>query len=58
MHLVKVMANPKHKEYKDMREWLGRNLEPEEFNPKAIDSYQGRIYAEDDEVRLATPNHT
>jgi len=30
--LLKVIANPKHKEYKNMMEWLGGSFDPEQFD--------------------------
>ncbi len=30
--LIEIMANPKDKQYKEMKEWLGGDLHPEEFD--------------------------
>lgn len=34
--LIEIMKNPKHKEYKSMKEWLGRKLNPDHFDLKEI----------------------
>lgn len=34
--LIEVMANPEHPEHADMREWLGRPLDPEAFDLDAV----------------------
>lgn len=34
--LADIMSNPKHPEYKERKEWLGGELEPEKFDPKAV----------------------
>ncbi len=31
-HLQEVLSNPKNKEYKELRDWLGYDLEPEAFD--------------------------
>lgn len=30
--LIEIIKNPKHKEYKEMKEWLGGDFDPEAFN--------------------------
>ena len=32
-NIVKIIKNPKHKEYKEMREWLNGDFDPKVFNP-------------------------
>jgi len=47
MELIEIMANPKHPEYKDMKGWLGRKLDPEAFDlektNKALKRLQGWV---------------
>jgi hypothetical protein len=33
--LVKILAKPRHKEYRQTREWVGKNFDPEKFSAKA-----------------------
>jgi hypothetical protein len=33
--LVEILAKPRHKEYRQMREWAGKNFDPEKFSAKA-----------------------
>lgn len=33
--LVEILAKPRHKEYRQMREWAGMNFDPEKFSAKA-----------------------
>ena len=33
--LVEILAKPRHKEYRQMREWAGQNFDPEKFSAKA-----------------------
>jgi len=35
-NLLKIIADPKHKDYKEMKAWLGKNFQPEYFNIPAI----------------------
>ena len=35
-HLLKVMSNPKHPEYRDKVDWLGGPFDPEEFDADSI----------------------
>jgi hypothetical protein len=42
MELVDIMKNPKHPEYEEMSEWLGRELEPEKFEIDIINERLGR----------------
>ena len=35
-HMLKVMSNPKDKEYKEMKEWLGGGYDPEDFDIEVI----------------------
>ena len=35
-NLVEVMGNKKHPEYKEMKEWIGGDFDPEEFNIEEI----------------------
>ena len=32
--LVEILAKPRHKEYRQMREWAGKNFDPENFTAK------------------------
>jgi hypothetical protein len=34
--LLGVLKNPKHKDYVEMRAWVGADFDPEAFDPKAI----------------------
>ena len=34
--LLKILANPKHKEHKDYREWIGGNFDPDEFDLEGV----------------------
>jgi len=34
---LEIMKNPKHPEYKEMREWLGGNFYPEEFKAEEVE---------------------
>jgi hypothetical protein len=31
-HLLEVLRDPKHEEHEEMREWIGRDFDPEEFD--------------------------
>ena len=33
--LVEILAKPRHKEHRQMREWAGKNFDPEKFSAKA-----------------------
>ena len=33
--LVEILAKPRHKEHRQMREWAGKNFDPESFSAKA-----------------------
>jgi len=33
--LVEILAKPRHKEYRQMREWAGKNFDPEKFSAKS-----------------------
>ncbi|MDQ2843318.1 MAG: plasmid pRiA4b ORF-3 family protein, partial [Acidobacteriota bacterium] len=33
--LVEILAKPRHKEHREMREWAGNNFDPEKFSAKA-----------------------
>lgn len=35
--LIEIMANPRHPEYKDRREWLQGKFAPEDFDPAAVE---------------------
>ncbi len=35
-HLLEVLRDPKHEEHEDMREWIGRDFDPEEFDLEAV----------------------
>jgi hypothetical protein len=41
--LVRILGNPKHKEHKSMKEWLGRPFDPDAFDPIKIDKYLGKL---------------
>jgi hypothetical protein len=36
--LLKILRNPRHKEHKTMKDWLGRPFDPEAFDPAATDA--------------------
>jgi hypothetical protein len=42
-NLLRILRNPKHKEHKFMKEWLGRPFDPEAFDPAKINRYLGRL---------------
>ena len=33
---LEIIKNPKHKEYKEMLEWVGGEFDPEHFDPKEV----------------------
>ncbi len=33
---IKIIKNPKHKEYEDMLEWAGGEFDPEHFDPEEV----------------------
>ena len=35
-NMLKILKNPKRKDYKDIIEWLGGKFDPEDFNPNEI----------------------
>lgn len=35
-NLVEIIRDPKHEEYENRMEWVGRNFDPEMFDPQAI----------------------
>jgi hypothetical protein len=37
-HLLKVMANRKHPEYREMLEWLGERFDPKDFDAARVDA--------------------
>jgi len=37
-NLIKILSNPKDEEYKEIKMWLGRDYDPEEFNLSIINS--------------------
>jgi hypothetical protein len=41
--LLKVFKNPKHPEYKDMKEWVGRRFDPEAFDLERINKELVRL---------------
>lgn len=47
-HLLEVLADKKHPEYKDMKQWVGRGFNPHKFNmatvQKQIDKYLKTFY--------------
>jgi len=36
MDIIEIMSNPKHKEFKEMKEWLGGKLDPEAFDKDEV----------------------
>ena len=36
-NVLKIIKNPKHKEYKEMQEWLNRDYDPKVFDPLSVD---------------------
>ncbi len=43
--LIEIMADPDHPEYETMKEWLGDDLDPEEFDVGSINEVFSRIGA-------------
>ncbi len=41
--LLKVLANPRHPEHKDMKQWVGRKYDPELFDPEKFDKDLRRL---------------
>lgn len=41
--LLKIIRNPKHKEYKSMMEWLGGKFDPEAFDRNKINKYLRKL---------------
>jgi Plasmid pRiA4b ORF-3-like protein len=44
--LKKIMSNPKHKEYRDMLDWLGSRLDPNDFDLKEHQEAMKESYEE------------
>lgn len=42
-HLLEVLRDPKHEEYGEMREWIGGEFDPEDFDLDEIDQILKRI---------------
>jgi len=42
-HLLKVMANRKHPEYRDMLDWLGERFDPEAFDLARVDAELNKL---------------
>lgn len=38
-HLLEVLANTKHEEFKETREWVGRNWRPDRFDAEKVEFY-------------------
>lgn len=36
MNLLEIISEPKHKEYKEIIEWIGRKYNPDEFSPDLV----------------------
>ncbi len=36
--LLEALRNPKHKEHQDMKEWIGGDFDPEEFDLKSVNA--------------------
>ena len=36
MHLVKVLGNKNHREYKSLLSWVGKNFDPKQFDPAKV----------------------
>jgi len=49
--LLKILANPKHKEHKDYREWIGGKFDPDEFD---LDDVNDLLHPSADHERLGT----
>jgi hypothetical protein len=43
MNLLKVLKNPKHREHKRMKQWLGRPFDPEAFDVAKINKFLGKL---------------
>lgn len=41
--LLKVLANPKHPEYTEMKQWVGRKFDPEAFDLEAVNKELRRL---------------
>ncbi len=52
-HLVKVLKKPAHKDYQDMVEWIGDDLEPELLDVDAINAKINHAFAEEDSDETA-----
>jgi hypothetical protein len=37
-HLLEVLADPKHKEYKELLQWVGGSFDPEHFDPEEVNA--------------------
>ena len=42
-HLLEVIANPQHREHKDLTEWLGSDFDPHHFDPAEINPSLKRL---------------
>ena len=42
-NLLRILRNPKHKEHKSMKEWLGRPFDPEAFDPAKIGRHLAKL---------------
>jgi hypothetical protein len=38
IHMLEVLKNPKHKEYKEIKDWLEEEFDPEEFDLQEVNS--------------------
>ena len=41
--LLKILRNPRHEEYAERREWLGRPFDPEAFDPASTNVYLKKL---------------
>jgi hypothetical protein len=41
--LLEIIKNPKHEEYKEMKEWLGRPFDPEAFDKAGINKFLKKL---------------
>lgn len=42
-NMLEILKNPKHREYKEMREWVGKKYNPEYFNLEAVNKELAKL---------------
>ena len=43
--LLKILSDPKHPEYKEMKQWVGRKFDPEAFDLEKLNKVLGKLRA-------------